>query len=243
MVVEAPVASGRVVARGQHRKHRPSFPRGQHILAISNRRVAVLLPPKRCTIRLAVLNRYAVGRGEYAGEQQAEKQPTLQPQEPGSAAAEPDAVYLSRSQLMDKEVITRTSGKRLGYINQLYMDPARLEVVSVYMRPSSSPLPLPGSGSAASSSSEDHVLLSSLRQVWLGVKDALGLGNVNLGAGDISHHSTPAPGLPPIWFRSAMWCWSMMSALCWTHPPTSTTATAAWLALLWRQRRGWCWGR
>jgi sporulation protein YlmC with PRC-barrel domain len=57
---------------------------------------------------------------------------------------------------MDKEVITRTSGKRLGYVNQLFVDPARLEVVSVYLRA--------GATSLGASSSE-HVLLSSLRQI------------------------------------------------------------------------------
>jgi sporulation protein YlmC with PRC-barrel domain len=59
---------------------------------------------------------------------------------------------------MDKEIITRTSGKRLGYVNQLYVDPVRLEVVAVYLRTS------PGIPSLGAASSE-HVLLSSLRQI------------------------------------------------------------------------------
>ena len=35
---------------------------------------------------------------------------------------------------MDKEIITRTSGKRLGYIDDLYVDPVSLEVTSLYLR-------------------------------------------------------------------------------------------------------------
>jgi sporulation protein YlmC with PRC-barrel domain len=57
---------------------------------------------------------------------------------------------------MDKEVITRTSGKKLGYVNQLYVDPARLEVVSVYLRQNAT---------SFGASNTDHVLLSSLRQI------------------------------------------------------------------------------
>jgi sporulation protein YlmC with PRC-barrel domain len=57
---------------------------------------------------------------------------------------------------MDKEVITRTTGRRLGYIQELYVDPSRLEVVSLYLRPSSNPI---------AAIAEDHVMLSSLRQV------------------------------------------------------------------------------
>lgn len=78
------------------------------------------------------------------------------PAVPERAPASPDDVFLPRSVLMDKEVITRTSGKRLGYVNQLFVDPARLEVVSVYLRP--------GATSLGAVSSE-HVLLSSLRQI------------------------------------------------------------------------------
>lgn len=67
-----------------------------------------------------------------------------------------DDVFLPRSLIMDKEIITRTSGKRLGYINQLYVDPSRLEVVSVYLRQ--------GMTSIAAANT-DHVLVSSLRQI------------------------------------------------------------------------------
>lgn len=65
-------------------------------------------------------------------------------------------ILISRTLLMDKEVITRTSGRKLGYIHQLYVDPARLEVFSIYMRPNLSNF-------AATPTA--HVLLSSLRQI------------------------------------------------------------------------------
>ena len=67
-----------------------------------------------------------------------------------------DAVYLPRSVIMDKEVITRTSGKRLGYVNQVYVDPGRLQVVSLYMR---------ANASSFGANNVDHVLISSLRQI------------------------------------------------------------------------------
>jgi sporulation protein YlmC with PRC-barrel domain len=69
---------------------------------------------------------------------------------------EEEDIFLPRALLMDKEVITRTTGRRLGYIQELYVDPSRLEVVSLYLRPSSNPI---------AAIAEDHVMLSSLRQV------------------------------------------------------------------------------
>ena len=87
-------------------------------------------------------------------QQQQYTSPALVPQRPPPSA---DDVYLSRSLIMDKEVITRTSGKRLGYVNQLYVDPTRLEVVSVYLRQ--------GISAIVSAASTDHVLISSLRQI------------------------------------------------------------------------------
>jgi sporulation protein YlmC with PRC-barrel domain len=92
---------------------------------------------------------------QYAGTAPAPSAPVPGPvlrREPPSS----DDVYLPRSLIMDKEVITRTSGKRLGYVNQLFVDPARLEVVSVYLRQ--------GITSIAASNT-DHVLISSLRQI------------------------------------------------------------------------------
>jgi sporulation protein YlmC with PRC-barrel domain len=78
------------------------------------------------------------------------------PPRPAAAPPAPDDVLLPRSALIDKEVITRTSGRRLGYVNQIFVDPARLEVVALYLR--ASPV-------ALGAASGDHVLLSSLRQV------------------------------------------------------------------------------
>ena len=57
---------------------------------------------------------------------------------------------------MDKEIITRTSGKKLGYINQVFIDPKRLEVVTLYLRQSVSSL---------GAVSVEHVSLSSLKQI------------------------------------------------------------------------------
>lgn len=71
------------------------------------------------------------------------------------------ALLLPRSILMDKEIITRTSGKRLGYIDDLYVDPVSLEVTSLYLRKNVSSLTSLGS----SGSGRDHVSLSSLRQI------------------------------------------------------------------------------
>ena len=72
-----------------------------------------------------------------------------------------DALLLPRSILMDKEIITRTSGKRLGYVDDLYVDPVSLEVTSLYLRRTVSSLTSLGS----SGSARDHVSLSSLRQI------------------------------------------------------------------------------
>lgn len=67
-------------------------------------------------------------------------------------------VFLPRSVLMDKEVITRTSGKRLGYIDDVYVDPVTLEVTTLYLRQNVSSISL-------GSSTREHVSLSSLRQI------------------------------------------------------------------------------
>jgi sporulation protein YlmC with PRC-barrel domain len=72
-----------------------------------------------------------------------------------------DALLLPRSMLMDKEIITRTSGKRLGYVDDLYVDPVSLEVTSLYLRKSVSSL----STLRGPDAGRDHVSLSSLRQI------------------------------------------------------------------------------
>ena len=53
-------------------------------------------------------------------------------------------------------MITRTTGKQLGYVAQLYVDPQRLQVVSLDLRPDWLTL-----GDGADSS----ILLSALRQI------------------------------------------------------------------------------
>ena len=82
--------------------------------------------------------------------------PTTQPPPRRAPPSSDDNVYLPRSLIMDKEVITRTSGKRLGYVNQLYVDPTTLEVISVYLRQGITSI---------GASNTDHVLISSLRQI------------------------------------------------------------------------------
>ena len=53
-------------------------------------------------------------------------------------------------------MITRTTGKQLGYVAQLYVDPQRLEVVSMDLKPDWLSI---GSGADCS------ILLSALRQI------------------------------------------------------------------------------
>lgn len=98
--------------------------------------------------RLQIVGAYSPGPAPRSGRGTS----ALMPRQPPS----PDDVYLPRSLIMDKEVITRTSGRRLGYVNQLYVDPARLEVVSVYLRQGATSL---------GASNSDHVMISSLRQI------------------------------------------------------------------------------
>lgn len=73
----------------------------------------------------------------------------------------PAEVNLARSQLMDKEVITRTSANRLGYVTQLFVDPGSLSVTSVYLRRAASSLSSLGENAA----DQDHMLLDSLQQI------------------------------------------------------------------------------
>lgn len=58
--------------------------------------------------------------------------------------------------LVGMQVITRTTGKQLGYVAQLYVDPQRLEVVSMDLKPDWLTI-----GNGADSS----ILLSALRQI------------------------------------------------------------------------------
>ncbi len=82
-------------------------------------------------------------------------------QRSSSDSPKQDGLLLPRSILMDKEIITRTSGKRLGYVDDLYVDPVSLEVTSLYLRKNVSSL----TSLASSGSGRDHVSLSSLRQI------------------------------------------------------------------------------
>lgn len=54
------------------------------------------------------------------------------------------------------QVIALSTGKQLGYVAQLYVDPQRLEVVSLDLKPNWLTL---------SSESDSSILLSSLRQI------------------------------------------------------------------------------
>lgn len=74
------------------------------------------------------------------------------------AASQSLDLLLPRSILMDKEVITRTSGKKLGYIDDIFVDPVTLEVTTLYLRQNVSSISL-------GSSTREHVSLSSLRQI------------------------------------------------------------------------------
>lgn len=88
-----------------------------------------------------------------------QRNPLPPPPLPLRPTASEDDVMLPRSLLIDKEVITRTTGRRLGYVHEVYVDPSRLEVVSLYLRMSSNPI------GAAIEEIVDHVWLKSLRQV------------------------------------------------------------------------------
>lgn len=104
------------------------------------------LPRQQPTSQPGPSNRYVAAPSPTAAS------PSLPRRAPPSS----DDVYLPRSLIMDKEVITRTSGKRLGYVNQLYVDPTTLEVISVYLRQGMTSI---------GASNTDHVLISSLRQI------------------------------------------------------------------------------
>ena len=80
-----------------------------------------------------------------------------------SASAYPP-VLLTRGQLAGKDVVTRTSGARLGVITRLWVDPDAWEVTALDVRPRGSN-PLEALVSTTIGGAVDHVLLSSLRQV------------------------------------------------------------------------------
>ena len=72
----------------------------------------------------------------------------------------PPTVTLTRGQLVRKDVVTRTSGVRLGNTANLWVDTDEWEVIALDVRPKGASILSPVSGGAV-----DHVLMSSLRQV------------------------------------------------------------------------------
>ena len=68
---------------------------------------------------------------------------------------------LTRGQLVRKDVVTRTTGVRLGTATNLWVDVDEWEVVALDVRPYVRGALLNGVGGGA----VDHVLMSSLRQV------------------------------------------------------------------------------
>ena len=64
-----------------------------------------------------------------------------------------------RSFLVNKQVIATSSGRQLGYIAQLWVDPATLQVLSLDLKPDRLPLP-----ATLGSTAEANVLLQQLRQ-------------------------------------------------------------------------------
>ena len=80
---------------------------------------------------------------------------------PRPDAYAPPAVTLTRGQLVRKDVVTRTTGVRLGTATNLWVDVDEWEVVALDVRPYVRGALLNGVGGGA----VDHVLMSSLRQV------------------------------------------------------------------------------
>ena len=83
-----------------------------------------------------------------------ERRPPAQPYAPPS-------VTLTRGQLVRKDVVTRTSGVRLGNATQLWVDVDEWEVVALDVKPFVRNALLNGVAGGA----VDHVLMTSLRQV------------------------------------------------------------------------------
>lgn len=88
-----------------------------------------------------------------------ERRDRTPPRRPDAYA--PPAVTLTRGQLVRKDVVTRTTGVRLGTATNLWVDVDEWEVVALDVRPYVRGALLNGVGGGA----VDHVLMSSLRQV------------------------------------------------------------------------------
>lgn len=80
------------------------------------------------------------------------------PRGPSSPAAPANPLHLPT-----RTAARRTSGKRLGYVHQLYVDPATLSVVSLYLRKASSSLT--GLAEGSRPSEMDRLMLGSLREI------------------------------------------------------------------------------
>lgn len=50
---------------------------------------------------------------------------------PGAAPANTPTVFLEMTQVVDKDVITRTSGRNLGTVSEMWVDPVKKEVMSL----------------------------------------------------------------------------------------------------------------
>lgn len=80
--------------------------------------------------------------------------PYVAPRPAAPPMVQDDDVYLGRSQLVNKQVVTRTTGRSLGFISQMYVDTGRLEVVYMDLKPSQ-----------LATETRANLLLSSLRQI------------------------------------------------------------------------------
>lgn len=122
-------------------------------------------PSRRPRLQNQQLNRPQFLQSQNIAPEQRVRRDTRQksPQRPKEKTAqrketESSDLLLPRSILMDKEVITRTSGKRLGYIDDIFVEPIALEVTTLYLRQNVSSISL-------GSTTREHVSLSSLRQI------------------------------------------------------------------------------
>jgi len=127
--------------------------------AAAPRRAGRSNAPRARSRRLARARAVAEGRQEsFNDESSARRAPTPPPPPPDSA--DYNGVTLTRGQLVRKDVVTRTSGVRLGVTSDLWVDTDAWEVVALDVRPSGGALLAGVIGGAV-----DHVLMSSLRQV------------------------------------------------------------------------------
>ncbi|PRW60334.1 photosystem reaction center subunit H [Chlorella sorokiniana] len=149
----------------------PPLPPAQQQMAVQRppvaprRRVGVNVPPPTPVAPpgSSTLQSLTAAAGAAAGSAASSLAPTPAQQpftvnvQQAAALTSPAEVLLSRSQVMGKEVITRTSGRRLGYVQQMFVDPGTLSVVSLYLRRAANPI--------GAKNGDEHILLTSLRQI------------------------------------------------------------------------------